>query len=125
MNTADRSIALLDTALRRRFEFIEQKPNASLVKDPDMRKILEKLNISLSDQLESADLLIGHSYFMNKSIEDLPKVLNNSIIPLLYEYFYDNKKKVMGVLNSAIEQVDYVIEDDKLGRIFVERQKNN
>lgn len=125
MNSADKSISLIDAALRRRFEFIEQKPNASLVKDPDMQKILEKLNISLSDQLESADLLIGHSYFMNKSIEDLPKVLNNSIIPLLYEYFYDNKKKVMGVLNSAIEQVDYVIEDDKLGRIFVERQKNN
>lgn len=125
MNSADKSISLIDAALRRRFEFIEQKPDASLVKDPDMRKILEKLNISLSDQLDSADLLIGHSYFMNKSIEDLPKVLNNSIIPLLYEYFYDNKKKVMGVLNSAIEQVDYVIEDDKLGRIFVERQKNN
>lgn len=125
MNSADKSISLIDAALRRRFEFIQQKPNASLVEDPDMRKILEKLNISLSDQLESADLLIGHSYFMNKSIEDLPKVLNNSIIPLLYEYFYDNKKKVMGVLNSAIEQVDYVIEDDKLGRIFVERQKNN
>ena len=63
--------------------------------------------------------------FNTKSIDELHKVLNNRIIPLLYEYFYDNKKKVMGILNSAVEQVDYVIEDDKLGRIFVERQKNN
>ena len=52
-------------------------------------------------------------------------MLNNNIIPLLYEYFYDNKKKVMGVLNSAIQQTNYVIEDDKIGRIFVERQMNN
>lgn len=124
MNSADKSISLIDAALRRRFEFIEQKPDASLVADPDMRKVLEKLNGILADQLDSADLLIGHSYFMGKTKEDLPKVLNNSIIPLLYEYFYDNKKKVMGVLNNAIEPVDYVIEDDKLGRIFVERQKN-
>ena len=124
MNSADKSISLIDAALRRRFEFIEQKPDASLVTDPDMRKVLEKLNELLADQLDSADLLIGHSYFMGKTKEDLPKVLNNSIIPLLYEYFYDNKKKVLGVLNNAIEPVDYVIEDDKLGRIFVERQKN-
>ena len=124
MNSADKSISLIDAALRRRFEFIEQKPDASLVTDPDMRKVLEKLNELLADQLDSADLLIGHSYFMGKTKEDLPKVLNNSIIPLLYEYFYDNKKKVLGVLNNAIEPVDYVIEDDRLGRIFVERQKN-
>lgn len=125
MNSADKSISLIDAALRRRFEFIEQKPDASLITDPTMRSILIKLNDMLADQLDSADLLIGHSYFMNKTVDDLPKVLNNSIIPLLYEYFYDNKKKVMGVLNSAIEQVDYVIEDDKLGRIYVERQTKN
>ncbi|MGO4972404.1 McrB family protein [[Clostridium] aminophilum] len=125
MNSADKSISLIDAALRRRFEFIEQKPDASLVTDPTMQNILIKLNSMLADQLDSADLLIGHSYFMNKTVDDLPKVLNNSIIPLLYEYFYDNKKKVMGVLNSAVEQVDYVIEDDKLGRIYVERQTRN
>lgn len=125
MNSADKSISLIDAALRRRFEFIEQKPDASLITDPTMRSILIKLNDMLADQLDSADLLIGHSYFMNKTVDDLPKVLNNSIIPLLYEYFYDNKKKVMGVLNNAVEQVDYVIEDDKLGRIYVERQTRN
>ena len=125
MNSADKSISLIDAALRRRFDFVEQKPDSSLITDPEMKKILERLNRLLADQLGNSDLLIGHSYFMNKSISDLPKVLNNNIIPLLYEYFYDNKKKVMGVLNNAIQQTDYVIEDDKIGRIFVERQMNN
>lgn len=126
MNSADKSISLIDAALRRRFEFIEQKPNAALVNDTKMRAVLTKLNEQLADQLDSSDLLIGHSYFMGKTIDELPTVLNNSIIPLLYEYFYDNKKKVMGVLNGAIEpQVDFVVEDDKLGRIFIERQSKN
>ena len=126
MNSADKSISLIDAALRRRFEFIEQKPNAALVNDAKMRAVLTKLNEQLADQLDSSDLLIGHSYFMGKTIDELPTVLNNSIIPLLYEYFYDNKKKVMGVLNGAIEpQVDFVVEDDKLGRIFIERQSKN
>ena len=123
MNSADKSISLIDAALRRRFEFIEQKPDSSLVVDPTLRDILEKINAALANQLDSADLLIGHSYFMGKTTEDLPKILNNSIIPLLYEYFYDNKKKVASVLGDAIKNVDYVIEDDKLGRLFVERQK--
>ncbi len=122
MNSADKSISLIDAALRRRFEFIEQKPDSSLITDPDMKNVFEKLNALLADQLDSADLLIGHSYFMGKTKEDLPKVLNNSVIPLLYEYFYDNKKKVMGVLNNSIPQQDFIIEDDKLGRIFIERQ---
>jgi len=118
MNSADKSISLIDAALRRRFEFIEQKPDSSLVVDPTLKDILEKLNAALAAQLDSADLLIGHSYFMGKTATDLPKILNNSIIPLLYEYFYDNKKKVASVLGDAIKSVDYVIEDDNLGRIF-------
>lgn len=125
MNSADKSISLIDAALRRRFEFIEQKPDSTLVTDPTMRDVLVKLNTALANQLDSADLLIGHSYFIGKTAKDLPKVLNNSIIPLLYEYFYDNKKKVASVLNDAIKEVkvDYVVEDDKLGRIFIERKK--
>ncbi len=63
-----------------------------------MRKIPLKLNNLLADELESSDLLIGHSYFMDKNADELCSVLNNNIIPLLYEYFYDNKKKVAGVL---------------------------
>lgn len=123
MNSADKSISLIDAALRRRFEFIQQKPDASLVSDPTMRDVLEKLNKALVSQFDSADLLIGHSYFMNKTEDELPKVLNNSIIPLLYEYFYDNKKKVMSVLGDSLKNTNCAVEDDQLGRIFIERQK--
>lgn len=121
MNSADKSISLIDAALRRRFEFIEQKPDGSLIGNHALQEIFVKLNKSLVDKLDSADLLIGHSYFMNKSEEDLTKIFNNSIIPLLYEYFYDNKKKVIDVLEDSVENVDFVIEDDKLGRIFIEK----
>ena len=123
MNSADKSISLIDAALRRRFEFIEQKPDASLVTDPTLQDVLVKINTALVNQLDSADLLIGHSYFMNKTEEDLPKILNNNIIPLLYEYFYDNKKKVAAVLGDAIKSKHYMVEDDKMGRIFIERQE--
>lgn len=123
MNSADKSISLIDAALRRRFEFIEQKPDSSLVVDPTLKDVFEKLNDTLASQLDSADLLIGHSYFMNKTEADLPKVLNNSIIPLLYEYFYDNKKKVATVLGNIVKDVDYEVEDDKLGRIHIERRR--
>ena len=96
MNSADKSISLIDAALRRRFSFIEQKPDESLI-----------------------DLLIGHSYFMNRKKEDLCKILNTNIIPLLYEYFYDNRKKVSNILAEAIKNTDVEIVDDKIGRLNV------
>ncbi len=121
MNSADKSISLIDAALRRRFSFIEQKPEAYLIEDATLRGVLEKLNAMLADELDSADLLIGHSYFLNKSVDDLYNILNNSIIPLLYEYFYDNKKKVASVLKEAIEGTDTEIVDDKIGRLSVRK----
>ena len=122
MNSADKSISLIDTALRRRFEFIEQKPNSKLVKDEILKIILDRLNDKLVVELDSTDLLIGHSYFMNKTSEDLCKILNNSIIPLLYEYFYDNRKKVYNILKDVIKDVDIEIVDAKVGRICVRKQ---
>lgn len=121
MNSADKSISLIDAALRRRFSFIEQLPNATLVDDPTMRRVLEKLNLKLVDELESTDLLIGHSYFMNKNKDELCDVLNNNIIPLLYEYFYDNKKKVAAVLQDTITKSGATIElvDEKIGRLKI------
>lgn len=121
MNSADKSISLIDAALRRRFSFIEQKPEAYLVEDATLRGVLEKLNTMLADELDSSDLLIGHSYFLNKSVDDLYNILNNSIIPLLYEYFYDNKKKVASVLKAAIEGTKTEIIDDKIGRLSVKK----
>lgn len=122
MNSADKSISLIDTALRRRFEFIEQKPNSSLVKNEQLKKILDKLNEKLVHELDSTDLLIGHSYFLNKTEDDLCNILNNSIIPLLYEYFYDNRKKVYSILNEIIKDTGLNVVDVKVGRLRVEKQ---
>lgn len=121
MNSADKSISLIDAALRRRFAFIEQKPEAELVEDNTLKKVLVTLNTLLADELDSSDLLIGHSYFLNRTADDLPAILNNSIIPLLYEYFYDNKKKVASVLSKSVEGTDIEIVDDKTGRLSVKK----
>lgn len=120
MNSADKSISLIDAALRRRFSFIEQRPNSSLVADPTLKKVFATINGVLVSELDSTDLLIGHSYFMNKVENDLCNILNNSIIPLLYEYFYDNRKKVANVLSEAIKNTNVVIVDEKVGRLSVE-----
>ncbi len=119
MNSADKSISLIDAALRRRFVFKEQRPNSELITDPKLRSYFEKLNAYLYDSLGSADLLVGHSYFMSKSTDDLPQIMNDSIIPLLYEYFYDNKKNVSKALEDTLGKIDYTIVDDKTGRIYV------
>lgn len=119
MNSADKSISLIDAALRRRFEFIEQYPDATLVDDPTLRDVLQKMNGLLADSFESSDLLIGHSYFIGRTQEDLCKILNNSIIPLLYEYFYDNKRKIIGVLTQALHGLNVEIKDEKISRVYV------
>ena len=124
MNSADKSISLIDAALRRRFDFVEQKPDPDLIDDPKLKAVLSKMNAKLADELDSSDLLIGHSYFMNKTESSLPSVLNNNIIPLLYEYFYDNKKKVANVLDYSIGDINVEILDDKMGRLSVKKKDN-
>ena len=121
MNSADKSISLIDAALRRRFDFVEQRPEATLVGDAVLRSILENINLSLVQELDSTDLLVGHSYFMKKEEKDLCNILNNNIIPLLYEYFYDNRRKVANLLNDAIQKAnaEVVIVDEKVGRLRV------
>lgn len=118
MNSADKSISLIDTALRRRFEFIEVVPDYTVIEDVKLRTILERLNNGLVNELDSTDLLIGHAYFIGKSIDDLCNIMNRAIIPLLYEYFYDNAKKVKDLVNKAIEGFDaFKIIDTNIGRI--------
>lgn len=119
MNSSDKSISLIDAALRRRFEFIEQIPDASLIKDKTLRTVFAGLNEKLADDLDSTDLLIGHSYFIGKTVEDLSAILNRSIIPLLYEYFYDNRKKVTSVLNEVLKGTNIEIINTKMGRLSV------
>lgn len=120
MNSADKSISLIDTALRRRFEFIEQMPDESLINDDKLKTVFNCLNKILIKELESTDLLVGHAYFINKEENDLPNILNNQIIPLLYEYFYDDRKKVRLVVSEITSNTNVEIDEiNKNGRISV------
>jgi len=110
MNTADRSIALLDTALRRRFGFIELMPDTSILKDRVIEGIpldlwLEKLNERICEKVgrDARNLQIGHSYLMEvNSFKDFAKVVRESIIPLLEEYCYEDYSLLQGLLGKAI-----------------------
>lgn len=122
MNSADKSISFIDAALRRRFTFIEQKPDAKYVPEGSLRRAFENINQQLVKELKSTDLLVGHSYFMNKNTDDLCAILNNNIIPLLYEYFYDNRNKVAHILNEVIKGANIKIKviEPIGGRLCVE-----
>lgn len=104
MNTADRSIALLDTALRRRFEFIEMMPDFTLLNKDcegmDLQELLQKMNARIEFLLDR-EHTIGHSFFMEiQSINELKGVFTKKIIPLLQEYFYEDYAKIDAVLNG-------------------------
>lgn len=122
MNSADKSISLIDTALRRRFDFIETVPDTELVENGVLRQVLKKLNVELLSELDSTDLLVGHAYFIGKAEEDLVDIMNRNIVPLLYEYFFDNSRKVKAVVNKAIEGLSYRVEDEKVGRIRIAKK---
>ena len=104
MNTADRSIALLDTALRRRFEFVELMPDFSKLSKDCEREKKKKLLESINNRIEfllDREHTIGHAYFINaKTLEDLKTIFAKKIIPLLQEYFYDDYSKINAVLND-------------------------
>jgi len=111
MNTADRSIALLDTALRRRFRFVEMMPNYELLKgvkvgDIAISDLLRAINLRI-EALYDRDHQIGHTYFLplmstpaEEKVEKLADIFRHSILPLLQEYFYDNWEKIDLVLNN-------------------------
>jgi hypothetical protein len=112
MNTADRSIALLDTALRRRFQFQEMLPNYSLL-DRDIERVhLGKLLERVNDRLEyllDRDHRIGHAYLMPaRTLEDLRKIFRAQIIPLLQEYFFDNYARVALVLTTSSQAPQFL-----------------
>jgi len=100
MNTADRSIALMDTALRRRFHFVEVMPDSNLVAlDKKIETIhLGKLLAAINERIEflyDRDHTIGHSYFIGiENYAALCTIFQNKIIPLLKEYFYDDWEKI-------------------------------
>lgn len=119
MNSADKSISLIDAALRRRFEFVEVSVNYDLIGSQLMKNVLSKINEKLEAQLDTTDLLVGHAYFLNKDESELCDILNHNVIPLLYEYFFDSKTKVKDVLKYALDGLSYEIKDEKCKRLKV------
>jgi len=122
MNTADRSIALMDTALRRRFKFEEMLPNYDLLKDIFVEDKGVKVNIGamlkvINERIEylyDREHTIGHAVFLEKGkdnrididINKLENIFKKSIIPLLQEYFYEDYEKIRIVLGDNAKDED-------------------
>ncbi len=116
MNTADRSIAFLDTALRRRFEFLEMMPDSKVIRNHvgedgvlggvDVVQLLDVLNDRI-ELLFDRDHAIGHSYLMKvQSLSDLRHVLVHRVIPLLQEYFYGDWERLCQVVGCPFNPED-------------------
>lgn len=108
MNSADRSIAMIDTALRRRFSFIEMQPDSTILNDVlvdgiDIASMLDTLNKRITVLLDR-EHTIGHSYLLTlknqPTIEILAEIFEKKIVPLLQEYFYDDYEKIQLVLGD-------------------------
>lgn len=123
MNTADRSIALMDTALRRRFSFVEMMPNSDVLRkigadkiqtngeELDVAKMLDVINQRI-EYLYDREHTIGHAFFTglasNPTIENLAGIFRKSVLPLLQEYFYEDYNKIMMILgDNGKDRDDY------------------
>ena len=118
MNTADRSIALMDTALRRRFQFVEMMPDSEVLKDIvveqdgetiNIAEMLKIINIRI-EYLYDREHTIGHAYFMpllnNPTMDKLAEIFDKNIIPLLKEYFYEDYGKIQMILGDNKKSSD-------------------
>ncbi|OHY95607.1 hypothetical protein BI375_12640 [Vibrio rotiferianus] len=139
MNTADRSLAMMDTALRRRFDFIEMMPKPHLlegvvVKGIDLQRLLEVLNQRI-EILYDREHTLGHAFFMpvkalfeqdkeELAFSELQSVFQNKIIPLLEEYFFEDWSKIRLVLadNQKPQEKqfikEYVQSNQELNALF-------
>ncbi|WP_369765331.1 AAA family ATPase [Flavobacterium sp. WC2429] len=112
MNTADRSVEALDTALRRRFSFSEIMPNPELLEEIqfnsfNLSEVLKTINERIEVLLDR-DHTIGHSYFLkvkDGDIESLNSVFKNNIFPLLQEYFYHDYEKIALILGEGFVRI--------------------
>lgn len=108
MNTADRSLATVDIALRRRFVFVEVEPDSRSLEGVeiagvDVGKLLDVMNARIEALLDR-DHRLGHAYFIGLTADDdvrqLKQVFATQIIPLLQEYFFDDWQRIRLVLND-------------------------
>ncbi len=108
MNTADRSLAGLDVALRRRFEFIEMLPDIEALRGIEVEgvpidELLSRMNRRI-EVLLGRDYMLGHAYFMRlektPTIELLAEIFRRQVLPLLQEYFFEDWQKIAWVLND-------------------------
>ena len=122
MNTADRSIALMDTALRRRFDFTEIMPTSTVLKafsadkvesngeELDVSRMLDIINQRI-EYLYDREHTIGHAFFISlaedPSIEMLASIFEKKVIPLLQEYFYEDYDKIQLVLGDNDKPDEY------------------
>ena len=115
MNTADRSIQLLDTALRRRFDFVEMMPKPELISDNvegvNCKRMLEEMNKRITTLLDR-EHQIGHTYLLGvDDMAGLSDSFQNKIFPLLQEYFFDDWAKIRAVLGGN----SFVVEQSAAG----------
>ena len=126
MNTADRSLAGLDLALRRRFDFIEMPPLPEELKGVsvdgiDVEKMLDVINRRITALLDK-DHCIGHAYFIHLkdksdvALTDLAEIFKQKIIPLLQEYFFEDWQRIRWVLNdqSKASAQAFIVKDDAI-----------
>lgn len=138
MNTADRSIALMDTALRRRFQFIEKMPDGNVLRKIGADKIKgeEGVELDVADMLEcinkrieylfDREHTIGHAFFTDlkeePTINKLADIFKKSVIPLLQEYFYEDYSKIMLILGDNGKEEDkwkFILEKEtKISTLF-------
>lgn len=129
MNTADRSLAMMDTALRRRFDFVEMMPkphlfDGILVEGISITKLLFTMNKRI-EALYDREHTLGHAFFVpvmlafesgdeQRAFEELKSVFTNKVIPLLEEYFFDDWNKIRLVLgdNQKPEYLQFVTQDE-------------
>jgi len=126
MNTADKSLALLDLALRRRFEFHRLDPKPKKVASKKLEDFLTRLNTAIAKERKSLDYGIGHAYFMREGItadmtpeqikEALSEILQRKIVPLLQEYFGGDDSKVVKILKAAGVELKTVKIGDRADR---------
>lgn len=104
MNTADRSLAMMDTALRRRFDFVEMMPKPELLNENVEGINIQTLLLTLNHRIEilyDREHTLGHAFLIDvKSLEDLANVFKNKVIPLLQEYFFDDWEKIRLILGD-------------------------